>query len=85
MDRPDYSMYLEEKEVLLQAGLRAKVESFEEKFEGRLTIFNLYISDQMVVREKRKRTLDFAMPVIIYGVHNLFTSVIDFCLLKRDK
>ena len=29
LDRPDYSLYLDEKEILLQAGLRAKIERFE--------------------------------------------------------
>lgn len=44
-------MYPNEQEVLLQAGLNAKIESVEEKNDGNLTIFNLYISDASVKRE----------------------------------
>jgi hypothetical protein len=34
LDKPEFTVYLEEKEVLLQAGLKAKVESFEVTDEG---------------------------------------------------
>ena len=53
---------------MLQAGLNAKVESVEEIEEGKVTVFNLYISDASVEKEIRKRTRDLADPVIIYGV-----------------
>ena len=71
LDIPDYTMYTDEQEILLQAGLKAKVESYEIVNDnyGERTIINLYISDQMVVKEKRKRTLDFAIPLIIYGIN----------------
>jgi hypothetical protein len=48
LDKEGYTVYPEEKEVLLQAGLVAKIESFEVVNEGELTIFNLYISDELV-------------------------------------
>ena len=48
LDREDYTMYLEEKEVLLQAGLVGKVEEIKTKNDGKLTIFKLFISDEMV-------------------------------------
>ena len=50
LDREDYTMYLEEKEVLLQAGLIGEIKGYEEMSDehGDLTIFNLYISDKMV-------------------------------------
>ena len=67
MDREDYTAYLDEKEVLLSAGLKAVVKSVE-VMEGDFTVFNLYISDASVKREQRKRTIDYAIPVIIYGV-----------------
>ena len=71
MDRSEYTVYHDEKEVLLQAGLKAKVESFEvmnAHTDSPLTIFNLYISDASVKKEKRKITTDYVIPVIIYGV-----------------
>ena len=70
LDSKEYTVYLDEKEVLLQAGLRAEVKSVQDISDnhGDVTIFNLYISDASVKREKRKRTTDYAIPVIIYGV-----------------
>ena len=69
LDRLDYTVYLDEYEVLLQAGLRGKVESYEEiKGDEELTIFNLYVSDEMVKKEMRKRTKDFVYPVFFYGL-----------------
>ena len=70
MDRQDYSIYLDEKEVLLQAGLKGKLISVQVMIEGgdEITIFNLYISDASVKSELRKRTMDFALPVLIYCV-----------------
>ena len=71
LDREDYTVYIEEKEVLLQAGLVAKVESVEYKQDKKLTIFNLFVSDKLVEREKRKRSLDFILPILILGVKEL--------------
>jgi len=71
MDRSEYTVYLDEKEVLLQAGLRAEVMSFEvmnEHTDSPVTTFNLYISDVSVKREQRKRTTEYAIPVILYSV-----------------
>ena len=70
LDRKDFTMYPNEKEVLLQEGLVAKVESCEESHDG-VTVFNLYISDKMVEREKKKRTRDFIIPVIMLSIHYL--------------
>tara|TARA_B110000285_G_C14537414_1_gene343479 strand:+ start:49 stop:240 length:192 start_codon:yes stop_codon:yes gene_type:complete len=63
-------VYLDEKEVLLQAGLKAKVMGYQviNDKHGDATIFHLYISDASVKREQRKRTTYYAIPVIIYGV-----------------
>ena len=54
LDKAEYTVYLNEKEVLIQAGLKAKVESVEVKNEHTdcpITVFNLYISDASVKRE----------------------------------
>lgn len=69
LDREDYTIYLDEREVLLQAGLIAEMKGYEMLSDehGQLTIFNLYVSDKMVSKEKRKRTLDFVIPAMIYG------------------
>ena len=45
LDKEEYTLYPYEKEVLLQAGLIAKVESVEVSEEGKLTTFKLFISD----------------------------------------
>ncbi len=54
LDRPDYSCYPEEKEVLLQAGISAKVEFvYNEKRYGEIfTVFELYISEKQVQAQK---------------------------------
>lgn len=83
LDRKEYSMYPDEQEVLLQAGLKAKIQSFE--IVDDVTIFNLFISDDVVQREKRKRTLDFAIPVAIYGLEQLFMSAIKFYYDKNNR
>jgi hypothetical protein len=79
LDREDYTIYLDEKEVLLQAGLIAEIKGYEMLSDehGELTIFNLYVSDKMVSKEKRKRTLDFMIPLIIYGTEKIFMTVIN--------
>jgi hypothetical protein len=68
LDKEKYTIYLDEKEVLLQAGLKAKVESVDKLDDGELTVFNLYISDASVKREQRMRTTNYAIPIIIYAI-----------------
>ena len=68
LDREDYTIYLDEQEVLLQAGLIAKIESYEVSDDGELTIFNLWVSDKMVEKEIKKRTRDYVIPVIFYSI-----------------
>ena len=53
LDREEYTMYPKEQEVLLQAGLVAKIKSVEFDEEDNLTTFKLYISDKMVEKERR--------------------------------
>ena len=72
LDRPEYTVYIDEQEVLLQAGLVAQIESVEEVNHGEITIFNLYISDEMVGREQKKRTRDYVIPLILYGVQQIY-------------
>lgn len=76
LDRKDYTMYLDEKEVLLQEGLVAKVESYEVENHGQLTIFNLYITDDMVKKEQKRRTHDFILPIILLSIHYLLYTYI---------
>ena len=66
LDRPDYSYYTDEREVLFQAGLRAQVIEVNEVNDGERVEFTLYISDKMISKEKKKRTLDYLYPVMIY-------------------
>ena len=73
LDRKDFTMYQNEKEVLLQEGLIAKVESFEVSNDF-VTYFNLYISDTMVAKEKKRRTRDFIIPLIMLSFHYLSYS-----------
>jgi uncharacterized protein YacL (UPF0231 family) len=51
MDRSEYTVYLDEKEVLLQAGLKAEVMSVQFIDGSDITVFDLYISDASVLRE----------------------------------
>ena len=66
LDRHDYSVYPDEKEILLEAGLIAEVKSFVEIEDnhGKLTMFNLHISDKMVKKYKMRRQLVLIVPLI---------------------
>ena len=74
LDRKEYTLYPEEQEILLQSGLKALVESVQtvEDKSGTVTIMNLCIKDEMVEKEHRKRTLYFAMPVILISIQQLY-------------
>lgn len=50
LDKEDYTCYPDEKEVILQAGLIAKIRSVEYDQTQELTTFNLYISEKMIKR-----------------------------------
>ena len=73
LDREDYTVYLDEKEVLLQAGLLAEVKGFYKEKGSNATVFDLFISDEMVKKQKRKRRGDFVCPVAIYCFKELIT------------
>ena len=45
LNRPDYTLYLDEKEILLQAGLPAKVLEVSRTRDGEWTLFTLRISE----------------------------------------
>lgn len=66
--------------MLLQAGLKAKIERIEviNDYNSDMTVFHLYISDEMVQKELRKRDLDLIVPVVIYGLQQVFISAIYF-------
>lgn len=80
LDRPDYTSYPDEKEVILQAGLKAQVIDYTDVNGDERTDFSLYISDKMVQREKKKRTLDYALPVMIYLADRLCASILNLFL-----
>ena len=48
LNRQEYTLYPDEEEILLQAGLTAKIKSFNRSENGEWTTFYLYISDKMV-------------------------------------
>ena len=58
LNRPDYTCYMDEEEILLQAGLFAKVENVREDeymLEGvkqRATVFELYITEKIIESKK---------------------------------
>ena len=77
LDRPDYTLYLSEEEVLLQAGLIAKVKSIEELDDenGTVTIFNLQISESMIRRENLKRMMVWLIPLIFICIKQFVTVI----------
>lgn len=81
LDREDYTLYLDEKEVLLQAGLKGEVKEVSES--GKLTIFSVFISDKMVQTEARKRNRDYAVPVVWFSIYQIYIAV--FVLIYRGK
>ena len=76
LNRADYTLYLDEEEILLQAGLSAKVTQVSKSHDGEWTIFNLYISDKMVTQEKTRRKWLFSLPIILFCVLKLYESIL---------
>ena len=76
LDKPDYTCYPFEREILLQAGISAKVEfSYEKSINGQLfTVFNLYISEEQVQYFKRKKNLMIIVPAAIYFAAQIFEA-----------
>lgn len=78
LDRDNYSLYPHEEEILLQSGLNAEVietkiidkygNESDKISEDSLVNFNLFISDDMIKKEKRRRTVDFALPFILLSL-----------------
>ena len=48
LDREDYTIYPDEEEILLQAGLVGVVRDVKISKDGKLTTFDIYISDKLV-------------------------------------
>lgn len=71
-------MYLDEEEVLLQAGLIGEVRSVTVSKDGEITTFNLYIPDKLVEDEKKKREQHYIFPVLIYAFQTIFIGPIEF-------
>ena len=84
LDRDDYSLYCDEKEVLLQAGLIARVNNVEMSEDGQITIFNLEILDPMVEKLRLERLLEFLIPTMIYGVQQIYKTVVNFIYMYHD-
>ena len=60
LDRNDITCYPEEKEILLQAGITAKIINIQKektKAGDTITIFNLYVSESMVRKQKNRNVL----------------------------
>ena len=70
MDRSEYTCYPLEREILLQAGISAKVEfSYEKSVNGEsFTVFYLYISEELVKNSKRRAKLLIIIPFIVFFV-----------------
>ena len=83
LDRDDYTMYLDEKEILLQAGLKGELINVAESDDRKLTVFTLHISDKVVEKEFRKRNLDYSIPIIIYSLEQIYITA--FTLLYHRK
>ena len=68
LDRSDYTCYPLEREILLQAGISARVEfSYEKSVNGEpFTVFNLYISEEQVQYFKLKTKLMIIIPFLVY-------------------
>lgn len=74
LDKRDYTMYLDEEEVLLQAGLIGQVQNVSVSDDGEITQFDLYIPDKLVEKEKQKRERDYVLPVLIYAISELYQT-----------
>ena len=47
-----------------------------------LTVFNLFVSEKMVKNERRKRTIEFAIPLVLYSVQQIYIHI--FRIIKNS-
>lgn len=78
LDRHEYTSYPEEEEVLLQAGISAKVEFvYNEKINGEIfTVFVVYIQEKQVNYMQRVKALEFSLPFTMYFIGYLVQAEI---------
>ena len=86
LNRPDYTCYPNEKEVLLQAGLKAKVISFayEEHNNETIAVFELHITEKRQWYEKIKMNLMFIVPFLTFFVLVTFGTIYGKFYSKTD-
>ena len=80
LDRSDYSFYIDEKEILLQAGLQAQVMSIEQRDipVGNYTQFELYISDKMIKSQNLQSILTQLIPTVSFCLWQIEMNVYEF-------
>ena len=78
LDTDKFTCYPEEKEILLQAGLTAKLKGYKEEiaYDETIHIFDLYISESMVYWQRKLNLSMFIIPFIIYFSINAIPSLV---------
>lgn len=79
LDREDYTSYIDEEEVLIQAGIVAKVNSVEyeeETYDQEWTIFNIEISEAKVRAHRIKQNSKIIIPIVIWLGYNFVENQI---------
>lgn len=83
LDKKDYTLYLDEEEVLLQAGLIGEVQNVTVSADGEITTFSLFVSDKLVEDEKKKREQHYIFPVLIYALQAIYIGPIEFIFVAN--
>ena len=73
LDSEEYTLYTDEQEILLQAGLPAKILSFD--YEKNLIVFNLYVSEKMIRRRKQALRTSFIVPILTFFLNRLYANI----------
>ena len=72
LDSPQFTLYPDEQEILLQAGIRAKVIDFHEK--NGMKVFSLYTSEKMIRRRHIINLFSFYMPTLVFFVNHTISA-----------
>lgn len=79
LDRPEYTCYLEEDEILLQAGLVGRLISYEviREDQNDLTVFNVHISEKTIWWHRFRVSMIYIIPFAFYALEAVIDAFVD--------
>ena len=82
LDSEEYTSYPDEQEVLVQAGLTARVTLVSQMSYGaeEITAFDLYISERMIKKSKIRQSLLLIIPFLLLSIYQIlnYLLVLDY-------